>query len=259
MSTSPITLAPQTIVGWVAGRPVRVIAGGDGTGDQGGTGTATQTGDGQQAASTGAAAGAASQQQSNAASNGANGNGSAQSGATGTTAPPEWDGKIESLPPAVQKLITDARADAGKARTTAKETAAQEARDELLRKLGLTKDGEPAETPEQLAEKLASRETQLYNLRVETALAKSAKAHGGDEDLVTAVLAHSGQLDDLDPDADDFTSKLDALVKAAVEGNPKLKAAQAAGVSGGQFAGGTGEGKGRPSSLGAAIKASLNA
>lgn len=167
--------------------------------------------------------------------------------------------KVEDLPDWAQKLITDARADAGKARTTAKEQAAQEARDELLKKLGLKTDGQPDVTPEQLAEQLASRETQLYNLRVETALAKSAKAHGADEDLVTAVLAHSGQLDDLDPDADDFTSKLDALVRAAVEGNPKLKAAQAAGVSGGQFTGGTGERTGRPSSLGAAIKASLNA
>lgn len=170
-------------------------------------------------------------------------------------AAPEWDGKVESLPPAVKKLIDDARAEAGKARTTAKEQAAQEARDDLLRKLGLTKDGEPAQTPEQLAEKLASREAQLYTMRVETALAKSAKAHSGDEDLVTAVLAHEGKLDELDPDSTTFAAELDALVKAAVEGNPKLKAAQAAGVSGGQFTGGSGEGKQRPTSIGAALTA----
>lgn len=170
----------------------------------------------------------------------------------------EWDGKIESLPDAVQKLIADARAEAGKARTTAKETAAQEARDELLKKLGLTKDGEPVRDADALAKELADKDSKLADLTREREAEKAARKHSGDVDAMLDSRAFKTSLDLLDPAADDFTKKVDALVEKTLKDNPKFKTAQAAGVSGGNFAGGAGEnGKARPTSLGSAIAAAI--
>ncbi|WP_293787769.1 hypothetical protein, partial [uncultured Aeromicrobium sp.] len=80
------------------------------------------------------------------------------------------------------------------------------------------------------------------NARVELALYKASAKHDADPDLLTAVLAHKGKLSDLDPTADDFDTTLDALVKQAVADNPRLKAAPAAGKSGAELNGGSGEG-----------------
>lgn len=147
------------------------------------------------------------------------------------------------------------RQENGKARTTAKEQAAQEARDELLKQLGLKPDGTENVDPDKLAKQLADKDSALLALQRETAAAKSARTAGADVDALLDRRSFVDDLNKLDPTANDFTTKLDALVKAAIEKDPKLKQAQAAGVSGGQFAGGTGEGTTRPTSLGAAIKA----
>ena len=167
--------------------------------------------------------------------------------------PADWDGKVESLPPAVKKLIDDARAEAGKARVAAKEQAANEARDELLKKLGLKPDGSEEVDPDALAAKLASKDAQLLSLQRETAAAKAARKQGADVDALLDRRSFVESLDDLDPADDKFEAALDDLVKKALEKDPKLKQAQAAGVSGGQFTGGSGEGKTRPTSLHSAI------
>lgn len=139
------------------------------------------------------------------------------------------------------------RRENGNARTTAKQQAAEEARNELLEKLGL-KDGDKPVDAAELAAQLAAKDTDLTTsqetvrkLTVERALDKAARKSGADEDLLAAVLAHKGSLRDLDPSATDFTTKLDAIVKKEVEANPKLKAVQAAGQSGADFTGRTGE------------------
>lgn len=237
----PLSVRPGQIIGYVGGRPILAIAGASPDGD----GAAAATGEGGAATTTTTAPPAA--QTGTAATT------------TTTAAAPEfkWDGKVESLPTDVQKLIADARADAGKARVTAKEQAAAEAREELLKKLGLTKDGEEAPDPEKLAAQLASRDAQLAELQRERVAEKAARKLGGDIDALLDSRSFATKLGHIAPEAKDFDTQVEALVKAALEENPKLKQAQAAGVSGGQFTGGTGEGKARPTSLGAAIKASL--
>lgn len=81
------------------------------------------------------------------------------------------DGKPETqdvsqLPDWAQKLIKEARADAAKSRTTAKQTAAEEARTALLadisKALGMNPDDEP--TVEQLAAELEERNTRIAEL-----------------------------------------------------------------------------------------------
>lgn len=87
--------------------------------------------------------------------------------------------------------------------------------------------------PKSLAEQLAASQAALEQeraenaaklraLQVQAALPKALAKHNADPDLTEAVLARSGVLESLDPSAKNFTASLDAAVKAAVEGNPKL-------------------------------------
>ena len=160
-------------------------------------------------------------------------------------------GNLWDDPAKAKAEIERLRKENGNARTSAKQQAAQEARDELLTKLGL-KDGDKPVDAEELARQLAAKDTDLSAkdqkiraLTVENALSKAARRAHADEDLLIAVLAHKGTLNDLDPSEKDFTKKLDALVKAELDENPKLKAVLAAGASGADLTGGSGEKRNR--------------
>lgn len=166
--------------------------------------------------------------------------------------PPAADPAAPPAAPAADELWNDPgkakaeierlRRENGAARVNAKEQAAKEARDQLLRQLGLTPEGQPAPTPEQLAEQLASRDAELWKLRVENALPAAARAAGADEDLLKGQFAYDGSVDALDPADPEFVAKLEALAKDAVQKNPKLKAqGRAPGASGIEITGGSGE------------------
>lgn len=148
---------------------------------------------------------------------------------------------VSDLPQWAQDKLAALNRENASTRVNAKQQAADEARAELLRKLGLTKDGEETPDPAKLAADLTAKDAALRTLTVERALDKAARKAGADEDLLAAVLAHKGALGKLDPTAADFTTQLEALVKTEVDGNPKLKAARAAGASGVELGGGTGE------------------
>jgi hypothetical protein len=134
------------------------------------------------------------------------------------------------------------------ARRVSVQEAEEAARNEILTKLGLKKDdgpSDPAELARQLAAKdtdLSAKDERIRALTIERGLTKAARTSGADEDLLVAVLAHKGTLNKLDPSADDFTTQLEALVKAEVEANPKLRAVQVAPRNGADFSGRTGEG-----------------
>lgn len=166
---------------------------------------------------------------------------------TATQAPAagEWDGKVESLPDAVQKIIREARDEAGKARTTAKANAAAEARaalaQEIGKALGLVKDDETPD-PAKLTEQLTATQAQARQAAVELAVYKAAGKHSGDPVAILDSRAFLASVTDLDPNGSDFNTAVNAAIKAAVEGNPKLKStAPAAGASTVQHAGGSGE------------------
>lgn len=164
--------------------------------------------------------------------------------------------KVEDLPDWAQKLIKDARADAGRARTTAKETAAQEARDKLVQDLGKTlglvkdKDGDKL-TPDQLAKQVGEAQATAKQLAVELAVYRGASKKGveADPDALLDSRGFLAKLADLDPSAKDFSEKVTTAMKDAVKENPKLKASQAgAGSSSADHgSGGSGEGGQRKS------------
>lgn len=195
---------------------------------------------------------------------GAAGSGAAGAGDAGAAATFTWDGKIESLPPDVQKIITDARADAGKARTTAKQQAADEARaalaQEVGKALGLVKDEGATLTPEQLQQQLAdeaaARQAQAEttkNLQREHQVLLSAITAGADHKRLLDSRSFLAKVAPLDPTAEDFTTKVDAAIKTALTEDPTLKAARAAGQSSVDHPGGSGEGAAKPTTLADAI------
>ena len=96
---------------------------------------------------------------------------------------------------------------------------------------GLTGDKAAEQTPEQVIEALtAERDNaaqQLAAMRTDQALTAAATQAGADAELLTLVLRGKGALTNLDPNADDFTAQVAALVDTEVAANPKLKATPA--------------------------------
>ncbi len=113
----------------------------------------------------------------------------------------------------------------------------------MLKAAGIGNDDDPVKAAETANAKAAATEARLLAVQRENALGRAARNLNADEDLLTAVLLRDGSLNQLDPNAADFKTSLDALVKQAIEANPKLKATsgRAPGTSGGDFGGGPGE------------------
>ena len=127
--------------------------------------------------------------------------------------------------PAAKAWATAERAriaaeEGAKARTGSKENARQETLAEIAKMLGLG----PKESidPHQIAQQLAAAQAEARDLKIGAAVDRAARALRADDELVGAVLARAGKLTGLDPSADDFATKVEALVKAAVEANPRL-------------------------------------
>lgn len=169
----------------------------------------------------------------------------------------------------LEKELDYARKEAGKARTTAKQAAADEAVKALTAKLGKALgfgDDDKAPTPEELTKALADRDTKLsaadMALRakdVQLAVYGRAEVLKAKATALLDSVAFRGAIKDLDPSADDFETTLDAAIKKAVKANPAFEVASA-GKSGGDLSGGTQEGstKQRPTSLSAAVRGTFN-
>lgn len=246
----PLTGAPLQALGltrrgpiWpvMGGAPDDGAAGGDGAGQQGGAGDAggQQAAGGDAGSQQAGAQGAAGQQQADA------GDGASKQ-------------EVKDLPAWAQKLIADTRKEAGDARVagkTAAETAQKELTDKLAEALGLKPDSKT--DPAELAKQVATAQTEAKNTAVQLAVFQAATKPALAADAAALLDSNSfmTKVNALDHKAADFLAKVEAEIKTAVTSNPKLKAVQAAGASGGQHSGSAGEGKTRPTSLSGAIAA----
>ncbi|MFJ1510949.1 hypothetical protein [Cellulosimicrobium funkei] len=197
----------------------------------GGTGDGTATGD------QGANAGQGDQTAAGA------GNG-AQNAAGGTGDDAQGKDGLPDDPVKLRAEIERLRRENGAARTNAKETARAEAREALLRELGLVKDDETPD-PAKVAQELQASRDEARVARVELAVHRTASTHKADPSALLDSRAFLAKVADLDPTADDFGEKVTAAIKQAVTDNPKLLAAQAAGASSVDHAGGSGEARTR--------------
>ena len=158
--------------------------------------------------------------------------------------PAEWDGKIESLPPAAQKIITDLRKEAGDERVAKKQL------DAIAKALNPEAGENEKPDASNLAKQLAEREAEAKQAQIELAVFKNAGAHGADASALLDSRAFLAKVADIDP----TNSKAIAdAIGEAVTNNPKLKAVLAAGSSTADGAGGSGEKAKRHLSLGEAL------
>ncbi|MDN5380722.1 hypothetical protein QEP66_01070 [Streptomyces sp. LB8] len=145
--------------------------------------------------------------------------------------------------------LAEARKEAGKQRTTAKQRAAEEAKRELAHQIGRALgivDDDQAPDPDQLAQQLAAEQARARQTAVELAVYRAAPAAGADPDALLDSRAFAAAVADLDPTD---TDAIKAAITAAVEANPRLAAQQQAprqqapagpARTGAEFAGGGG-------------------
>lgn len=145
----------------------------------------------------------------------------------------EWDGKVETLPSAAQKLINDLRKEAGD------ERVAKKTLDAIQKALNPDAKGDEKPTAEQLTKALTEREADAKQAKTELAVYKLAGKHSADADALLDSRAFLAKIADLDPTK---TADIEKAIKEAVTNNPKLKTVLAAGASGADFSGGSGEG-----------------
>ncbi|MDT0432799.1 hypothetical protein [Streptomyces salyersiae] len=243
----PLATHPAgTVLGYRAdGRPIYAIAGGDGTGEGGGTG-----GEGGQNGAEGQGDG------------GTEGQGQGDGGQD--PAKPKAGTEGEDPAATIARLtseLTAARQEAGKTRVTAKQKAADDARASLAqdigKALGLVKDDAPAD-PAQLTQQLAAEQAKARANAVELAAYKAAQTEGARADRLLNSRAFADRLAGLDPAAEDFATKLTAAIKAEVATDPALYRTGPAGTAkGGADFGGHGQAEKKPANLHDAIAARL--
>jgi hypothetical protein len=230
--------AAGTVLGYRRdGRPIYAIAGGDGTGEGGGDAASGQP-SGEQGGTDGGQAPPNGQQSAT--------DGAGDSAAT-----------IARL----QAELADARKEAGKTRVTAKQQAADTARQELAQQigkaLGIVKDDQPAD-PAQLMQQLADSQQEARRNTVELAAFKAAGEAGARADRLLNSRSFADKLAALDPSANDFGDKVKAAIKAEVDSDPDLyRAAKSGPAKGGAEFNGAPTGERKPATLHDAIAARM--
>lgn len=218
---------------------------GGGDGGQGAGGTGTGTGTGQQGDPAGEPGGQVPPQQKPAA-------------------PPQQqpaEGDETTLPPWAQKALSDARAEAGKGRITAKQKAADDARTEIAQQigkaLGLVQDDGPPD-PAKLTEQVADLSGQLRAARSELAAYRAAGTEGANASRLLNSRSFVEKLAALDPTAEGFADQLKKAITDEVATDPDLyRAAPAGPARGGAEFHGAPAGDRKPATLTDAIAARL--
>lgn len=167
--------------------------------------------------------------------------------------PNPWDDPVKAKAE-IERLQREAASAGGKARDTARAQAAQEARDTLVqdlgKALGLVKDGDPAPDADALTRQIAEKDTEARQAQVELAVYRSAAKAGADADALLDSRNFLAALDGVDPTDGE---KITAAITDAVSKNPKLRTSQAAGRSGTELPGGSGNAPKKAGSLSEAL------
>ncbi len=154
-------------------------------------------------------------------------------------AAPQWDGKVESLPEAAQKMIRDLRNENADRRT--KLTAAEQAQQDAIRALAKAAgiqlpDDKP--DPQVLTEQLTNSQQQARQAQLELAVYRAANAAGADPVRLLDSNSFIASVREVDPTD---TPALTAAISKAVADNTWLKAGRVPGASSTDHPGGSGE------------------
>ena len=168
----------------------------------------------------------------------------APAGEPQTPAPGAPGDNLPDDPAALKAEIARLRRENGADRTNAKQAAADEARQQIAqdiaKALGLTGTDTPPDPAELTAQVQAAQQAARQSA-IELAVFRGAAAHQGDPNALLDSRTFLAKVADLDPASAEFTTQVDAAIKAAVTDNPKLKTAPAVGASTADHAGGSGE------------------
>lgn len=214
------------------GRLIWPILGGSGEGGDGGEGGKGGTGGDDAAAEAEAAKKAAEAEAAKKAAEAKGGEGA--------------EGKPETFDRAYVEKLRKENADH---RTKAK--AAEDRAAAILKAAGLEPDEgqDPVKVAEAAAKERDEARDRARVTEVQLAVFKAAPKLQGDGNALLDSNSFLAKVKDLDPTADDFATKVDDAIKAAIQANPKFKLAPAAGRSGAEINGGSGEGTTRPKSI----------
>jgi hypothetical protein len=154
-----------------------------------------------------------------------------------STSPAQPAEDLASLPEWAQKQIRDARAEAAKSRTTAKQTAAEEARTEMAKQvakaLGIDTGDTPPD-PAELTKQIEQAQAQAWRSGTELQVYQAAAQLGANAAALLDSLSFIDSLDDLvdaDPRSAEFATALQAKVQEAMTRNPSFKVNGAAPAS----------------------------
>lgn len=153
------------------------------------------------------------------------------------------DRDLSHQPSWVQKIVADARKEAGDARVAAKESAAKEAREGLAqdigRLLGLV-EGDEKVDPDALTRQISAEQERTRAAQRELAVYRGAAAAGGDPDALLDSNSFLRSIESVDPTDQ---AKIAAAIAEAVKNNGKLAAVQQGRVPSrsGADSGGSGE------------------
>lgn len=136
---------------------------------------------------------------------------------------------IDSLPDWAQKALRQARDEAGKARNTAKQNAAEEARQALAQEIAgvLGLGGEEPIDPATLADQVQQAQAAAWGSAAQLSIYKAAGRLGASAEALMDSVSFVDGLDDLvdvDPNSAEFTGQLDGLIRAAMERDSRFKA-----------------------------------
>ncbi|MER6236534.1 hypothetical protein ABT185_10770 [Streptomyces clavifer] len=127
---------------------------------------------------------------------------------------------------------------------------------QLAEKAGIKlDDGKP--DPDKLTQQLTATQGKARQSAVELAVYRAASKHAADPDALLDSRGFLKQVDDLDPDSDDFAMRVGDAIKAAVDSNPKLQTAPAPPARSGTEMSGRGEGTRKLTNLADAVAARM--
>jgi hypothetical protein len=156
------------------------------------------------------------------------------------TDPSPATGGIESLPDWAQVEVRRLRAEAAGSRVKAKETAAEEARKQLIgelgKALGLGQDA-PVD-PEKLKADLEKTTKERRSTLVELAVVRNAGKAGADHEALLDSRAFLDRVAKLDPSDDGFAAQVAHEIADAVKKNPRFAAGTPATRSSAEIKGG---------------------
>ncbi len=160
----------------------------------------------------------------------------AAAAAAAATAATTTDGEPKTYD---EKYVKGLRDENAKARVALNEfkSKTETERKAIAKALGLGEDGTP--DPAKLQEALSAKDAEVRQLRAEGRVRSLSAKAGADADALLDSRSFVATLASLDPTAASFGADVAAAIKAAVDGNSKLKIAQVATKGGSEIKPGT--------------------